>query len=57
VSLVKRKLYAVLSDLDADKVKQLRLIDESGDDYLFPDEYFVKANLSKDTLAAVFNAA
>jgi len=56
-SLEKRKIYEVLPDSDADKVRQIRVIDESGEDYLFPAEYFVEVHLSKDTLAAVVKAA
>ena len=56
-SLEKRKLYEVLPDSSADRVKQIRVIDETGEDYLFPAEYFVEADLSKDILAAVVKAA
>lgn len=56
-SLEKRKIYEVLSDSEADKVKHVRVIDESGEDYLFPAEYFVDLNLNEDTLAAIVKAA
>ncbi len=56
-SLEKRKIYEVLPDSEADKIKQIRVIDESGEDYLFPVEYFVGAPFSKGTLTAVVNAA
>ena len=36
-----RKVYGVLADEQAFKRHQLRVIDESGEDYLYPDEYFV----------------
>lgn len=52
-SLEKRKIYEVLPDSEADKIKQIRVIDEWGEDYLFPAEYFVEVNLSEDSLAAV----
>jgi len=38
--LVVRKLYPVLPDEKAEKVKHLRVIDESGEDYLYPASYF-----------------
>jgi len=38
--LVVRKVYAVLPDEKAEKVKHLRVIDESGEDYLYPASYF-----------------
>jgi hypothetical protein len=40
VSLEPRKIYQVLPDMDAAKHKQLRVIDESGEDYLYPAAYF-----------------
>ena len=35
------KIYRVLADEQASKRHQLRVIDESGEDYLYPEEYFV----------------
>jgi hypothetical protein len=40
-SLELHKLYRVLPDTDAAKDGDLRIIDESGEDYLYPTEYFV----------------
>ena len=37
-SLELRKLYQVVADPAAAKHHQLRVIDESGEDYLYPDE-------------------
>ncbi len=45
-SLERRKLYEVLPDADAQEHGQLRVIDESGDDYLYPREYFQLVELS-----------
>ena len=45
VSLERRKIYEVLPDADASKHKQLRIVDESGEDYLYPDAYFAKIDL------------
>jgi hypothetical protein len=36
-----RKVYRVLADEQASKRRQLRVIDESGVGYLYPEEYFV----------------
>jgi hypothetical protein len=36
-----RKVYRVLADERAFKRHQLRVIDESGEGYLYPEEYFV----------------
>ena len=45
-SLERRKLYEVLPDEDAERHGQLRVIDESGSDYLYPREYFQPVDLS-----------
>ncbi len=38
--LVVRKVYQVLADERAEKEGLLRVIDESGEDYLYPADYF-----------------
>ena len=40
-SLELRKLYQVVADETAAKLHQIRVIDETGEDYLYPEEYFV----------------
>jgi len=44
-SLELRKLYPVLSDRAAEKTGMRRIIDESGEDYLYPQDYFVDIKL------------
>jgi hypothetical protein len=44
-SLEIRKLYAVLDDADADANKLIRVIDESGEDYVYPARLFQKLTL------------
>ena len=39
------KVYRVIEDEKASKHKMLRIIDESGKDYLYPDTYFVAITL------------
>jgi hypothetical protein len=39
-SLEVRKLYQVLKDGQASQRQMLRIIDESGEDYLYPASYF-----------------
>jgi len=39
-SLEKRKIYVALRDCDAEQHGLLRIIDESGDDYLYPKALF-----------------
>jgi hypothetical protein len=52
-SLEKRKLYRLLPDADAAKHNQLRVIDESGEDYLFPAHFFLAISLTKDIKRAL----
>jgi hypothetical protein len=44
-SLELRKVYQLLRDDVATKHRQVRVIDESGEDYLYPEEYFVPIKL------------
>jgi len=48
-SLETRKIYEVISDKTAEKHHQLRVIDESGEDYLFPEDYFAPVRLPSET--------
>ena len=56
-SLETRKIYEVLPDEEASKMGQIRVIDESGEDYLYPASIFVDANLPEAVEQAVVNAA
>jgi len=56
VSLEPRKIYQVLPDLDAAKHRQLRVIDESGEDYLYPKSYFATIELPTPVRKAVLAA-
>jgi hypothetical protein len=40
-----RKVYQILSDRSAAREGYARVIDESGEDYLYPAEYFVPVKL------------
>jgi len=44
-SLELRKLYPVIEDSFAAEHGMLRVIDESGEDYLYPREFFVPIDL------------
>ena len=55
-SLEKRKIYEVLPDAAAEKIGLIRVVDESGEDYLYPAACFIDANLSRETLDAVTKA-
>ena len=56
VSLERRKIYQVLPDPAAQKRRQLRVIDESGEDYLFPKSFFAPIELSQPVRRAVLAA-
>ncbi|HVY06265.1 MAG TPA: hypothetical protein VHB46_09840 [Burkholderiales bacterium] len=56
VSLETRKIYQILRDPDAAKHKQLRVIDESGEDYLYPESYFAPIELPQPIRKAVLAA-
>ena len=47
MSLEQRKLYEVLPDSQAEARGQLRVIDESGEDYLFPEGLFSDVAVSE----------
>ena len=55
-SLELRKLYQVLPDDSAAKHRQIRVIDESGEDYLYPEDYFVAFPLPHSAEKAVLHA-
>jgi hypothetical protein len=56
-SLEKRKIYISLRDQAAEKRGLLRIIDESGDDYLYPRMYFRSIALPLSVKRAVLAAA
>jgi hypothetical protein len=51
--LEKRKVYQILPDDDAKQEGYLRVIDESGEDYLYPDSYFIPIQLPREALEAL----
>ena len=57
VSLERRKIYVALPDAKAERLGHLRIIDESGEGYLYPGARFVPAELPLSTRRAVLHAA
>ena len=55
-SLETRKVYRILPDAAAEARDHLRVIDESGEDYLYPADYFVPI-LLPEAAAKAFRAA
>jgi hypothetical protein len=56
-SLEKRKIYVTLRDAAAEKHGLVRVIDESGDDYLYPKMFFRSIALPQSVKKAVLAAA
>jgi hypothetical protein len=55
-SLELRKVYRLLKDKQASRHRQMRVIDESGEDYLYPEDYFVPIKLPQAAERAVLKA-
>ncbi|PTQ88633.1 hypothetical protein C8R28_100124 [Nitrosomonas ureae] len=56
VSLELRKLYEVLSDDDAEKHGKIRVIDESGEDYLYPATAFTCVSSPENVIQCFISA-
>ncbi len=56
-SLEKRKIYVALRDTAADKLGLLRIVDEFGEDYLYPKAFFRSIALPQAVKRAVLAAA
>jgi len=55
--LEKRKVYQILPDKAAAKEGYLRVVDESGEDYLYPDSYFILVKLPRKAEDALLMAS
>ena len=56
VSLERRKIYQVLLDPRAAKHGLIRVVDESGEDYLYPQSFFAPIELPQPIRRAVLAA-
>jgi hypothetical protein len=56
VSLERRKIYKVLPDPRAAKQGLIRVVDESGEDYLYPQAFFAPIELPQPIRRAVLAA-
>jgi hypothetical protein len=56
-SLERRKIYVALPDAAAEKHGLIRVVDESGEDYLYPKAFFRPLALSPSLKKAVLAAA
>jgi hypothetical protein len=57
VSLERRKIYQVVPDPRAAKLGLIRVVDESGEGYLYPLEFFAPISLPQPVRRAVLAAA
>ncbi|MGD2182424.1 hypothetical protein [Lusitaniella coriacea] len=48
-SLEVRKIYQILPDVKATACNMIRIVDESGEDYLYPNRYFLPIELPEST--------
>lgn len=51
--LEKHKVYQALPDEEAEKERYIRVIDESGEDYLYPKSYFIVVQLPREAQEAL----
>jgi hypothetical protein len=51
--LEKRKIYRIIPDEESEREGYLRVIDESGEDYLYPQSYFVLVELPREAQEAL----
>ena len=51
--LEKRKIYQILPDNEAAKEGYIRIVDESGEDYLYPEPYFIAIKLPHAAIDAL----
>ena len=56
-SLERNKIYVLVSDPDAEKDGDIRVVDESGEDYLYPSDWFVVVDVPKAVEASLLRAS
>ncbi len=56
-SLEVRKIYQVLPDSDSNRHQMIRIIDESGEDYLYPNSSFMPIELSASLQQAILTSS
>lgn len=57
VSLELRKIYRIIPDATAAEHDLLRVVDESGEDYLYPEHYFISIDLPQEVEEALLTAS
>ncbi len=56
-SLELRKVYTLIADAEAEAQNLLRVVDESGEDYLYPEKYFVALEIPTAIARAIAAAS
>jgi len=51
------KIYEVLPDENAAKDEYIRIVDESGEDYLYPSNYFYPVEIARNIRETLLRAA
>ena len=54
--LTPRRIYQVLPDESADRSHYIRVIDNEGEDYLYPTEYFIFVDFPREAERALLQA-
>ena len=55
--LTPRKIYEVVPDVEAEGSNYLRVIDDEGEDYLYPAGYFIFVDFTPEISRAIQQAA
>ena len=55
-SLERHKIYVVVPDRDAERDGDIRVVDESGEDYLYPADWFVSLEVPKAVQESLLKA-
>lgn len=56
-SLERNKIYILVPDPDAEQDGDIRVVDESGEDYLYPAEWFVPVDVPEAVEASLLRAS
>jgi hypothetical protein len=56
-SLERHKIYRILHDPEAEKDGDLRIVDESGEDYIYTKDWFVLIEVPKAVETSLFRTA
>jgi hypothetical protein len=57
LALERLKVYVALPDAKAEKLGHIRVVDESGEDYLFPKDCFAPVEFPRALRRAILEAA